>query len=169
SYNIEKGRLTGWFDFAADRAPATDALFTKAKEELFRSSGAPASNAGVFTETIARAAAATEHMGDDGEILSEHWGNGSRIGDVPGRTRTFLRLEVSDDLARLRGRFSNGVPVPQAIVDYLTCDGTITPVWERDNVPVGYGREQRVVPVKMRRLIERRDGGCRVPGCGCKV
>src|SRR5690606_22534537 len=147
-YNMEKGRLTGWFDFAADRATAIDALLTKIKEELFRSNGAPASNAEVFTETIPRAAAAAKHTGDDGEIVSEHWGNGSRIGDVLGRTRTFLHLEVSEDMARLRGRFSNGMPVPQAIVDYLTCDGTITPVWERDNVPVGYGREQRVVPVK---------------------
>lgn len=168
SYTIEGGRLTGWFDLAADRAPAVDALFTKIKEDLFRANGAPASGGEVFAETIARAAAASNHL-DDGEIVSEHWGNGSRIGDVLGRTRTFLHLEIGDDPSRLIARFSNGAAIPQAITHYLTCDCTIRPVWTTDNVPVGYGRDQRVVPVSMRRLIEYRDGGCRVPGCGCKT
>jgi hypothetical protein len=39
-------------------------------------------------------------------------------------------------------------------------------VWERDGVPVSVGRAQYVVPDRTRRVVERRDRGCRAPGCG---
>jgi hypothetical protein len=38
-------------------------------------------------------------------------------------------------------------------------------VWERDGLPFSVGRTQRIVPERTRRIIERRDQGCRVPGC----
>ncbi len=47
----------------------------------------------------------------------------------------------------------------------LTCDGDIEPVWEHHGTPVNLGRTQRIVPRRIRRLIEHRDRGCRVPGC----
>ena len=48
----------------------------------------------------------------------------------------------------------------------LTCDGTLTPVWETDGHPVNVGRAQRVVPHRTRVLVLDRDRGCRFPGCG---
>src|SRR5699024_10453089 len=39
------------------------------------------------------------------------------------------------------------------------------PVWEREGNPVAVDRSRRIVPDRLRRLIERRDGGCIVPGC----
>ncbi|HWL45893.1 MAG TPA: HNH endonuclease signature motif containing protein, partial [Ilumatobacter sp.] len=72
------------------------------------------------------------------------------------------------DGQRLLAQLSNGVALPDALRHYLTCDGCVTPVWERDFVAIGYGREVRIVPAKLRRIIERRDRGCRVPGCGAK-
>ena len=48
----------------------------------------------------------------------------------------------------------------------LTCDGTLTPVWETDGHPVNVGRAQRVVPHRTRVLVLDRDRGCRYPGCG---
>ena len=47
----------------------------------------------------------------------------------------------------------------------LLCDGVVQPVWEREGVPFSVGRTQRIVPERTRRLVERRDRGCRVPGC----
>ena len=52
-----------------------------------------------------------------------------------------------------------------AVRDRVTCDGVIQPVWEREGVPFSVGRAQHVVPDRTRRIVERRDRGCRVPGC----
>ncbi len=40
-----------------------------------------------------------------------------------------------------------------------------TPVLLDDGVPVSVGRSQHIVPDRTRRVVEHRDGGCRVPGC----
>jgi hypothetical protein len=61
---------------------------------------------------------------------------------------------------------TNGVVLPDSVRDYLACDSALQPVWERDNTPFGTGRTQRAVPDRTRRIIEHRDQGCRVPGCG---
>lgn len=161
SFDWVDGRLVGSFDIAGDRGTAIEAVFRQVRDELFRSTGNPATNAETFAEVVARAGAAPS------DLLSLDWGNGSRLADTLGRHRTFLHLDLTDDGRRLVARLSNGVALPEAMRHYLTCDGHITPVWMRDNVPVGYGRTQRSVPVKMRRHVERRGRGCRVPGCGC--
>ena len=65
------------------------------------------------------------------------------------------------------GGWLTGRPrLPQPVVDGLTCDGTLTPVWETDGHPVNVGRAQRVVPHRTRILVLDRDRGCRYPGCG---
>ena len=162
SYDWIAGRLVGSFDIAGDRATAIVAIFDRVRDELFRSTGSPATGAETFTELVARAGSAPA------DVLLLEWGNGSRLADTLGRLRTFLHLDVTDDGQRLVAQLSNGIALPDALKQYLTCDGCVTPVWEHDFVPVGYGREVRIVPVKMRRQIERRDRGCRVPGCGAK-
>ncbi len=58
-----------------------------------------------------------------------------------------------------------GAALPASLRRYLFCDGDVLPVWERKGTPVALGRSQRVVPPKVRLLVEHRDGGCRVPGC----
>ncbi|RLE25022.1 MAG: hypothetical protein DRJ50_03710 [Actinobacteria bacterium] len=59
----------------------------------------------------------------------------------------------------------NGWRLPDAIRRYITCDGLITPVFLKDGVPVSVGRTQRIIPERTRRIVQLRDGGCRVPGC----
>ncbi len=81
------------------------------------------------------------------------------------RFRTNMHIHTDTGAAQL----GNGVTVPPAIRDYLLCDGEIRPVWERDNIPFGVGRTQRTVPDRTRRIIEHRDQGCRVPGCGAQL
>lgn len=80
------------------------------------------------------------------------------------RFKTYLHLHTDRGATQL----TNGVPLPDSVRDYLLCDGLVQPVWERDNTPVGVGRTQRIVPDRLRRLVEHRDQGCRVPGCGAK-
>ena len=56
--------------------------------------------------------------------------------------------------------------LPRHIVNRLTCDAKLRPVWHTDGVPVSVGRAQRTVPRHTRRLVLDRDRGCRFPGCG---
>jgi hypothetical protein len=58
-----------------------------------------------------------------------------------------------------------GSPLPTNLARMLLCDCDLVPVWERDGTPVSVGRTTRVVPRRLRRLVEHRDGACRVPGC----
>lgn len=58
-----------------------------------------------------------------------------------------------------------GPILPRHLRRLLTCDATLRPVLERDGVPANVGRDERIVPRRIRRLIEQRDGGCAVPGC----
>lgn len=75
--------------------------------------------------------------------------------------RTWVHLDVTSGSATT----TDGWRIPMAIEQHLLCDGVVQPVWERDGVPFSVGRSQRVVPDRTRRIIERRDRGCRVPGC----
>lgn len=77
------------------------------------------------------------------------------------RYRTWLHLDVTDGSATT----TDGWRIPMALADHLVCDGVVQPVWEADGVPFSVGRSQHIVPDRTRRIIERRDRGCRVPGC----
>jgi hypothetical protein len=48
----------------------------------------------------------------------------------------------------------------------LTCDADFRAVVERHGIVVATFRRRRTVPEVLRNLIEDRDQGCRVPGCG---
>ena len=75
--------------------------------------------------------------------------------------RTWVHIDVTSGVATT----TDGWRIPQALQEHLTCDGVIQPVWEREGVPFSVGRAQHIVPARTRRIIERRDRGCRVPGC----
>ena len=76
------------------------------------------------------------------------------------RYRTWIHLDTN-----AAGTTTDGWRIPQRLADRITCDGIIQPVWERDGLPFSIGRAQHIVPDRTRRVIERRDRGCRVPGC----
>ena len=77
------------------------------------------------------------------------------------RARYRVQVHLDTDGGWLTGR----PRLPQTIVDGLTCDGQLTPVWETDGHPVNVGRAHRVVPHRTRVLVLDRDRGCRFPGC----
>lgn len=50
----------------------------------------------------------------------------------------------------------------------LSCDCSIVHWHERENgEPLNVGRKTRSIPPAIRRALNRRDGGCRFPGCSC--
>ncbi len=81
---------------------------------------------------------------------------------TPAR-RARYRVQVHLDTT---GGWLTGTPrLPRHVVDGLTCDGTLVPVWETQGHPVNVGRTHRVVPHRTRVLVLDRDRGCRFPGC----
>src|SRR5690606_13524590 len=77
------------------------------------------------------------------------------------RYRTWLHLDVTEGSATT----PDGWRIPMALADHVLCDGIVQPVWESDGIPFSVGRSQRIVPDRTRRMVERRDRGCQVPGC----
>ncbi len=77
------------------------------------------------------------------------------------RYRVNLFIDDTDHAQDGRGR-----PLPDTVADRICCDATITPIVIHDGIPVSVGRSQHIVPDRTRRIVEHRDGGCRVPGCG---
>ena len=60
---------------------------------------------------------------------------------------------------------TDGWRIPQNLARMCTCDGMGAIVLQHDGLPFNVGRSQYIVPDRTRRIIERRDRGCRVPGC----
>ena len=58
-----------------------------------------------------------------------------------------------------------GPVVPASLRRQLLCDSDAVVVGIRDGRPLDIGRTTRTVPLALRRLVEERDRGCRVPGC----
>ncbi|MDO5696685.1 MAG: DUF222 domain-containing protein [Dermatophilus congolensis] len=80
--------------------------------------------------------------------------------------RIYLHLDLhgSGDTGE-HAWFNGHESLPAHLVQRLTCDGIIQPLWKREGVPVSVGRAMRIVPARTRRLIHDRDRGCRFPGC----
>jgi hypothetical protein len=67
-----------------------------------------------------------------------------------------------------QSRIHLGPLVPEHLRQELTCDGWIR-LWRHNaqGDTVDVGRTRRVVDAKQRLIVEHRDGGCVIPGCGC--
>lgn len=57
-------------------------------------------------------------------------------------------------------------PVDDAVRRQMACDAIIRPWFATPGQPVAMGRRARVVDAKLRTVVEHRDRGCVVPGCG---
>lgn len=76
------------------------------------------------------------------------------------RYRVNVHIERSGRVTDGRGR-----TIPDGPAERITCDAIVAPVWCEDGLPISVGRSQHIVPDRTRRIVEHRDGGCRVPGC----
>src|SRR5204862_4834353 len=78
---------------------------------------------------------------------------------------TTMLHRATDDEGRTGGHLHLGPVLPDSLRHLLTCDGRVRPVFEVVGIAVNLGREVRIVPDKVRTVVEERDGGCRGPGC----
>ncbi|PQZ99372.1 hypothetical protein CQ017_06760 [Arthrobacter sp. MYb224] len=97
------------------------------------------------------------------DILTTTTGGGSRIRP---EVIVHLKLENLQDLAAGDARTAHGVHLPPGELRRLLCQAEIIPaVFNSKSELLDYGRAQRIVPVKLKRAVLARDGGCIVPGC----
>jgi hypothetical protein len=84
-------------------------------------------------------------------------------GRPPGeRTQVILHLDADREVPP---RLHLGAVLPASIGHYLSCDASVRCLLLRHGPPIAMGRRERRVYPRLRTIIERRDGGCRVPGC----
>lgn len=84
------------------------------------------------------------------------------------RYQVHLHLDASPTAEDPHGVLSVGLgqPIPAALRSLLLCGCDLRPVFEVHGAALSVGRRHRTVTSRMRRIIEHRDRGCRVPGCG---
>ncbi|WP_076262392.1 HNH endonuclease signature motif containing protein [Intrasporangium flavum] len=104
---------------------------------------------------------ATRSLDAAGTIAASSGAGGSACGGSTRRARCRVQVHLDTD----GGWLNAGPRLPKRVLDGLTCDGTLTPVWETQGSPVNVGRTHRVVPHRTRVLVLDRDRGCRFPGC----
>jgi hypothetical protein len=164
------------------RLPAEDgAAFVEMIE-----TGAAALRGG-YAPAHADAVAPDDDDDDRGEASSEDAPGrlpplGARRADVlaevalSGAPRAQVVLHVDDaalactatDAAERAGEtceLEDGPAIPSESARRLTCDAEVITACRGDDGAIDYGRRRRVVSPPLRTVLERRDRGCRYPGC----
>jgi HNH endonuclease len=145
--------LAGWFDddgrfhlrgeLDPEHGRIVDAALTEARDALFHAGQADVSWADALVEVARR----------------------SLDGAPVGRRERFQANCFIDPADPIPARWADGLAVPDWLRDLLLCDGTVSPVFTENALPVSVGRSQYQVPDRTRRLVLRRDCKCRVPWC----
>ncbi len=148
----EDDRFVLRYDAPSSVGALVEAALAEAKDALFQQASQSSGNAPDTDPTRVSWADALELMASRSLDAVEVTGRRSKY-----RVNVFL----DTDGGWLTGR----ARLPQHVVDGLTCDGELVPVWTTEGRPVNVGRSRRVVPERARRLIIDRDRGCRFPGC----
>jgi len=137
------GRWSMNIELGIDDGRLVEAALTERRDALFADGDENVTWAEALTDCFGRSLGAVESVG-----RRDHY-------------RTWVHLDVTTGDATT----TDGWRVPQALAQHLLCDGVVQPVWEREGRPFSVGRSHRIVPGRTRRIVERRDRGCRVPGC----
>ena len=143
SFGIKDGRwrINGEFDL--DRGKQIEASLTESKDRLFDDGNTNATWADALADIAERSMDAVASR------------------DRRDRYRTWFHHDTRTGTTTT----TDGWRIPHHIAQLLQCDGTIAHVCEHDGLPFSVGRSQYIVPDRTRRIVERRDRGCRVPGC----
>ena len=91
---------------------------------------------------------------------------GADPGSDPDRFKAIIHVEAGNDGPQAGWHL--GGALPAWVRRYLTCDVAVQVAVDDHGRPVGLSSTQRTAPRWLRRLVEHRDGGCRVPGCGVR-
>jgi hypothetical protein len=94
------------------------------------------------------------------------------LGPDPIVAGEHVRVNIHVDAAVLAGERPAGVceldgvgPVTRTLVQRLLCDCQVTLTADLPHASIDLGRTQRTVSRRQRRALQRRDRGCRFPGC----
>ena len=105
-------------------------------------------------------------------VMAEHVLVGTRGGSTSCADNYQVSVHVSAE--SLRGmvdpddppEIEGGGILALKTVERLSCDAGIVPIVESaEGEPLAIGRRRRTVPPALRRALQRRDKGCRFPGC----
>ena len=143
SFGVRNGRWRISGELGLDDGRRVEAALTERKDALVDAGDEQATWSDAFVDCFDRSLGAVESVS-----RRDHY-------------RTWIHLDVTDGSMTT----TDGWRVPMTIEQHLLCDGVVQPVWEREGIPFSVGRSQRIVPDRTRRIIEKRDRGCRVPGC----
>jgi hypothetical protein len=135
---------------------AKDALFTAAAGTDGSSPGDRVAWAGGLTDTQSARPTYADAIAEMASRSLSTISSTSRASHY----RVYLHLDTNG------GWVNGGGAITPRMAARFSCDGTVTPLWETEGRPVSVGRDQRILPARTRRLIEDRDRGCRIPGCG---
>ncbi len=155
------GRFTLRYDAPSDIGALVEAALEEAKDWLFQQRSSEGTDHGPSCPVDAATPAERGRV-TWADALAVLANRSLDAVEVTGR-RSKYRVNVFLDTD---GGWLGGKPrLPRHVVDGLTCDGQLVPVWLTEGVPVNVGRAHRVVPERTRRLVVDRDRGCRFPGC----
>ena len=157
------GRFRLRYDAPAHIGALVEAAIREAKDRLFRDRHGDAEDAD------AEGAAATAeppvttytHEVTLADALADVCATAVEARSARRRDRYRVLVHLGTEGAWLSG----GPRLPDSILERLTCDGVLRPVWETEGAPVNVGRSQRVVPDRTKALLRDRDRGCRFPSC----
>lgn len=142
SMGYRQGRFTLRFDAPALDAAVLEQAIREAKDALFDAGDPKATLADGLIEAASRSLGSIESP-----ARRDHY-----------RVLVHLRADGT-------GWLHKQGALPAHVIEKLTCDGTLKPVWLDGAKPVSVGRAIRIIPTRTRQLVEDRDGGCRYPGC----
>ena len=95
--------------------------------------------------------------------MAEHSLTGDHDSDVAlPAALVVLHVDETTGTARLH----QGPVLDAQLAGLVGCDAAVQVQHDDGRRAIGVGRTSRSVPVALRRHVEHRDGGCRVPGCG---
>jgi hypothetical protein len=106
------------------------------------------------------------------DALVELAAEGMEAGADPVMAGERVGVHIHVDAALLAGDRADGVceidgvgPVTRQLVERMLCDCQVTLAADFPHASIDLGRSQRTVNRRQRRALQRRDRGCRYPGC----
>jgi hypothetical protein len=106
------------------------------------------------------------------DALVELATEGLEAGPDPVMAGEHVGVHIHVDAAVLTGERADGVceldgfgPVTRRLVERMLCDCQVTITADFPHASIDLGRSQRTVNRRQRRALQRRDRGCRFPGC----
>jgi hypothetical protein len=99
---------------------------------------------------------------------------GGKSGERSGGDRCLVHIHTTPDVLTEYGEGAESECEENGHVSAETsrrmaCDASLVH-WQEDTngEPLNIGRKSRSIPPAIRRALQRRDGGCRFPGCSCR-